>query len=144
MMKKTQQGFTLIELMIVVAIIGVLAAVAVPSYNNYTKRAKFTEVITATAPFKLAVQECYTDGVCTSNNGALTGFSSNYIADITTAFGNVASVKMDATGTGAITATGSSAVESATYILTPSLSSANAITWTVNSSSTCLAKKLCK
>src|SRR4051812_43040624 len=52
------KGFSLIELMIVVAIIGILAAIAIPSYQNYTHRAKFTEVIQATLPFKLAIEVC--------------------------------------------------------------------------------------
>jgi type IV pilus assembly protein PilA len=51
-------GFSLIELMIVVAIIAVLAAVAIPSYQNYTLKAKFTEVVQAVSPFKLAVESC--------------------------------------------------------------------------------------
>lgn len=54
-----QGGFTLIELLIVIAIIGILAAVAVPSYNSYTAKARFVEVINATAPYKLAVDACY-------------------------------------------------------------------------------------
>jgi len=58
-MIKKQQGFTLIELMIVIAIIGILAAVAVPQYGQYTKRAKFSEVITKTAAAKTAVTLCY-------------------------------------------------------------------------------------
>ena len=55
MYKQAQKGFTLIELMIVIAIIGILAAVAVPQYSQYTKRAKFADVIAQTSPFKTAV-----------------------------------------------------------------------------------------
>lgn len=56
-MKKTQQGFTLIELMIVVAIIGILAAVALPAYQDYTTRAKVSEGLTLASAAKTAVSE---------------------------------------------------------------------------------------
>ncbi|MGL5326449.1 MAG: pilin, partial [Aeromonas sp.] len=55
---KKQSGFTLIELMIVVAIVAILAAVALPAYQTYTKKAKFTEVITATGAAKTAIEIC--------------------------------------------------------------------------------------
>lgn len=58
-MKKVQQGFTLIELMIVVAIIGILAAVALPAYQDYTIRAKVSEGILAASSARTAVSETY-------------------------------------------------------------------------------------
>ncbi|MGZ5036893.1 MAG: pilin, partial [Usitatibacter sp.] len=58
-MKKVQQGFTLIELMIVVAIIGILAAIAIPAYQDYTIRAKVTELINAAGVCKTSVAEYY-------------------------------------------------------------------------------------
>ena len=56
-MKRVQQGFTLIELMIVVAIIGILAAVALPAYQDYTKKAKVTEVILAASACRTSISE---------------------------------------------------------------------------------------
>ena len=57
--QRNKNGFTLIELMIVIAIIGILVAIAIPSYQNYTKRAHYAEAVQATEPFKLGVQECF-------------------------------------------------------------------------------------
>ena len=64
-MKRFQQGFTLIELMIVVAIIGILAAVALPAYQDYTKRAKLSEVILASSACRTSITEVFQ-----SNNAA--------------------------------------------------------------------------
>ncbi|HHQ4696883.1 TPA: pilin [Aeromonas veronii] len=68
---KKQSGFTLIELMIVVAIVAILAAVALPAYQNYTKKAKMTELVSAVSGQKLAIEVCVqTNGeaVCLNNS----------------------------------------------------------------------------
>ena len=54
-----QAGFTLIELLIAIAIVGILVAVAVPSYQKYTKKAHYTSVVQAAAPFKIGLEECF-------------------------------------------------------------------------------------
>jgi len=72
-MKRLQKGFTLIELMIVVAIIGILAAVALPAYQDYTIRAKVSEVVLAASGFKTTISEkAQVDGTLSSSGTGLT------------------------------------------------------------------------
>lgn len=66
-MNKSQKGFTLIELMIVVAIIGILAAIALPAYQNYVKRAAYSEIIAGMAPLQTAVTVCYQESSSLAN-----------------------------------------------------------------------------
>ncbi|GGB97382.1 fimbrial protein [Oxalicibacterium flavum] len=70
MMKKAQQGFTLIELMIVVAIIGILAAVAIPQYQNYVARSQVARVMSETSTVRTAVETCILDGRTTLGTGS--------------------------------------------------------------------------
>jgi type IV pilus assembly protein PilA len=85
MKRSLQQGFTLIELMIVVAIIGILAAVALPAYQDYTVRAKTSEVVLAASGGKTAVSEAYqTLGhMPTLGSDGVAGQTSPYVASVT-------------------------------------------------------------
>ncbi len=131
---KAQKGFTLIELMIVVAIIGILAAIALPAYQQYTQKAKFTEVVMATQSYKTDVE------VCAQELGVVTGCSngSNGVAAAPVALGYVASVT---TVNGLITATSQNLSSTYTYTLSPAFANGR-VTWTVGGS--CLGANLCK
>jgi|JI6StandDraft_1071083.scaffolds.fasta_scaffold216065_2 type IV pilus assembly protein PilA len=107
MNRQIQKGFTLIELMIVVAIIGILAAVALPAYQDYTTRAKVTEGLAMASGAKVAVAE-------NAANGA--AFNGGWTAPAATA--NVASIAIDAT-TGTITITYTAALGSKTLLIAP-------------------------
>lgn len=76
-MKKLQQGFTLIELMIVVAIIGILAAIAIPAYQDYTIRAQVSEGLNLAAAAKAAIAETYLNRGTAPANRSVAGMSAN-------------------------------------------------------------------
>ena len=136
-MQNVQKGFTLIELMIVVAIIGILAAVAIPAYQDYTKRAKMTEVLGFLDMSKNAVAETFqANGTFPATNSAA-GLAA--AADITSTY--VESVTVGAEGliTAAIQGTNDDALDAATIAMTPTGSEAG-ITWTCAVSDAALNK----
>jgi len=103
-MKKMQQGFTLIELMIVVAIIGILAAVAIPAYQDYTIRAKVTEAIGLAAAAKTAVSEYRlsqnTYPTTNSSAGMGTTIKSQYVTGLSIGSGGKITVSLNSTTSG--------------------------------------------
>ena len=127
-MKRIQQGFTLIELMIVVAIIGILAAVALPAYQDYTVRAKMSEVILALSACRTSITEVYQSGGAATPSanswGCEQGASSKYVTAVNT------------TADGVVTATVqniSTAVNGQIVSLAPLSASNTVATWAANS-----------
>lgn len=119
---KKQAGFTLIELMIVVAIVGILAAVAVPAYQDYTIRARVAEGLNMAAAAKLAVSEYATSTNALPADQTAAGYES----PTTT---NVDSVAIADDGTGIITVTTSASAGGGTVTFTPTFDATNGVTW---------------
>jgi len=135
-MKKAQQGFTLIELMIVVAIIGILAAVAIPAYQDYTTRAQVSEGISVASAARTAVAEHVQSlGTWPTDNAAAglaapADYSTDVIQDITVATG-VITVDFEAVG-------GVTAGQS--LVISP-VTSAGALQWTCGATGTSVPSK---
>lgn len=123
---KPYRGFTLIELMIVIAIVAILATIAIPSYQNYTKKAAISELLQASSPYRSEVELCiYNKGSKTDCNAGSNGIQSEagekgkYVQAIT--------VK-----SGAIKVTGKAALDGISYELTPNVNATTGVTWTAN------------
>jgi len=126
-----QLGFSLVELMIVIVIIGILAGIGIPSYQSYLQKAKFTQVITNTQPYKLAVSLALQQGehITELNNGQHGIPSDTH---------NNESIDSIIVQSGIITATASTKAGGYTYILTPDSVGSE---WTV--SGTCINAGVC-
>ena len=130
-MKRIQQGFTLIELMIVVAIIGILAAVALPAYQDYTIRAKVSELVLAASGFKTTIAEkAQSDGTLTSSAVGLTVIAG----------GKVTAGSVTDNGVVQITGSATSVGTAVTINLTPSATASGSLAWACSTGNTATYK----
>jgi type IV pilus assembly protein PilA len=133
-MKRIQQGFTLIELMIVVAIVGILAAIALPAYQDYIIRSKMSEGVAAAAACKTSISEYVSTKNAWPADADTAGCSSTattYVASLDVTGNGVISVNTQATG---------SKPNDCTLILTPSFVALPEITGWTGSHANCDAK----
>ena len=138
-MKTMQKGFTLIELMIVIAIIGILAAIAIPAYQDYTIRAKVSEGISLASAAKLAVAETWdSTGALSADHGGYglplsTSITGNNVSSVSVASTGIITIQYAASGLGT-TANGK------TMVLTPTFDEGST-TWTCNAAAATMPSK---
>lgn len=142
--KKIQLGFTLIELMIVVAIIGILSSIAIPAYQNYFSRTRFSEVILATSSPKIAIEICAQTYITTNfKTDCIDG--KNGINNVTNPSDHVGSVNISGGSNNnkvLITATSRDMTPNANYILEATLANGQ-VSWNLLTSSTCQQQGWC-
>ncbi len=125
MSEQLQSGYTLIELMIIVAIVGIIAAVAIPTYLDYATRAKAGEALALFPNVKMAVTEYYSaEGFFPDNNGEAgldppTAYRGNHVESITVGVDGVVTIKFD-----------DPALNNGTFIFTPTTVTSGPIQWT--------------
>jgi type IV pilus assembly protein PilA len=115
---------SLIEAMIVVAIIGILAAVALPAHQNYTVRARVSELILAASSARTAISEA----VQATGATAIAGAASAIAAVSVAVAGRITAASVNTT-TGVITVTGDSTTQTTTITMTPTFANAGVLTW---------------
>lgn len=130
-LRPIRKGFTLIELMIVIAIIAILATIAIPSYTNYTQKAALSEMLRASASYKSDVE------ICIYNTGANTNCSagSNGIQAAKTESNDTKYLKSVSVTNGVINVEGKGSLDGYSYTMTPKFANNN-ITWSVTCSGT--------
>jgi len=139
---RAQRGFTLIELMIVVAIIGILAAIAIPQYQDYVTRSRWSDNLSGVASLKVAVAECLQN-----NNGSLTACdtvselnSNGFWPSTTLPTPKYASTVTLTANTAAIVIPGNAQAGGCTVTLTPTVGN-GAVTWVFTNDGTCTRAK---